>query len=154
MWLKALLCVLVVVFCTALGYFAADGYRRRKAFYTQFYHFNEKYLNELEYARRPFGQFSDGQALSGDFQVCVEAYKRTHTAASPAWLKAEEKAECEEYFAMLGTGDAFSQRNFFTARRSRLEEQMRSAEKEASERGKLYLKLGLLFGLAFVILIV
>ena len=55
---------------------------------------------------------------------------------------------------MLGRGDALSQSGFFSARRAALEQKKADTEKEAKARGALYLKLGLLAGLAFVILII
>ena len=72
----------------------------------------------------------------------------------PAFLTDEEKKECADYFSMLGKGDAFSQSGFFTARRAALAQKKEESEKEAKARGELYLKLGLLAGLAFVILII
>ena len=55
---------------------------------------------------------------------------------------------------MLGKGDAQSQSVFFAAKRAALQQRREESEKEAKARGALYLKLGLLAGLAFVILII
>ena len=55
---------------------------------------------------------------------------------------------------MLGRGDAQSQQSCFSAQKAILEEKKADSEREAKTRGELYLKLGLLAGLALVILIV
>ena len=55
---------------------------------------------------------------------------------------------------MLGKGDAFSQKGYFEMQKSALEEKKTKSTAEAKRHGELYLKLGLLAGLAIVILIV
>ena len=60
----------------------------------------------------------------------------------------------QQHLAQLGRGDARSQHDFFGIRRSTLVEKKGICVKQAKEKGELYLKLGLLAGLAFVILIV
>ena len=57
-------------------------------------------------------------------------------------------------FSMLGTGDALSQKNYFSAQTAALTRKRENGVKEAKSRGELYVKLGLLAGLAAVILIV
>ena len=49
---------------------------------------------------------------------------------------------------------ASSQKGYFCARREPLGEVRAACEKQAKAKGELYLKLGLLAGLAFVILII
>ena len=68
LWLKLLLACCVVLFSVALGYFAAEKFRNRARFYTQLLDFNERYLNELGYARKPLSSLLDGYAGNGDFQ--------------------------------------------------------------------------------------
>ena len=66
----------------------------------------------------------------------------------------EEWKEYGDYFSMLGKGDTVSQKNYFSSRKAILEEKKAVCEKECKTRNELYIKLGLLAGLAFVILIV
>ncbi len=153
LWLKVVLAGAAVAFCVLLGYLAANKYRSRKAFYAQFYLFNERYLSELGYARRPLPQFLAAYPYTGDFQRTLAAFS-AHGMSFPACLTQEEKKECEDYFGMLGRGDAHTQSGYFGARRAALAERKDKSKKEAEERGTLYLKLGLLAGLAFVILII
>ena len=153
-WLKVLLACLAVTFSTGIGYVAANKYRCRYAFYRQFQDFNARYVSELEYARKPLPVFLSEYPASGDFKKTLEEWTRRHAADSlPDFLTKEEKAECADYFAMLGRGDAAAQREYFSARRKPLEERSAASEKESKARNALYLKLGLLAGLAFVILI-
>ena len=155
LWLKIVLCVVIVTFCTLLGYFAAGKYRARKRFYAQLFTFNERYLNELGYTRRPLSTFLQESTYTGEFGKLITSFmKSREVKLTYPWLKEDERTECSNYFSMLGKGDALSQKGFFTSRQSMLAEKKATCEHEAKSRSDLYLKLGLLAGLAFVILIV
>ncbi len=155
MWLKLLLAFLIIAFSVALGYFAAEKFRERRAFYAQFDLFNARYLNELAYARTPLYEFIRPAEYKGDFSKLLSAFcRRERVEADFGYLSEEEKTECADYFSMLGKGDAASQSGYFGGKKMLLDEKKKKAEEEAASRGSLYLKLGLLAGLAFVILIV
>ena len=153
-WIKLLIAAAVIAFCILLGYLAANKYRVRKKFFAQFETFNERYLNELEYARKPLSVFLKEYTYSGDFAKVLEAFSEKKPLPKSNSLTKEEETELNDYFSMLGKGDAQSQRGFFSARKGVLERKKTESEGEAKKRGELYLKLGLLAGLAIVILII
>lgn len=155
MWIKALLAVCIVAFGTGMGYFAAGKWRARKNFYVQMCLFHERYLNELNYERKPLGAFLSAYEYSGDFGKAVKSFEEER-GVMPAfkYLTKEERTECANYFAMLGKGDALSQKSYFSAQTAALTQKRENGIKEAKSRGELYVKLGLLAGLAAVILIV
>lgn len=150
MWLKLLLSAAIIAFCTFLGYLAAAKFRARKKFFMQMSAFNERYLNELTYARRPLKEVIAEAREEGDFYDFLSARGKE---LSLQYLSEQEKKDCAEYVRMLGTGDSVSQKNYYTSKKQSIESKKAECEKAASERGGLYLKLGLLAGLAFVILI-
>lgn len=155
MWLKIIICIFVIAFCTVIGYAFAGKYRSRKKFYHQFYQFNERYLNELSYARKPISAFLKEYEYTGDFAKTIKNYhENRNTAVAYSYLTKEENAACTDYFSMLGKGDSLSQKTYFSSKKSMLEEKRNDGDKQAKARGSLYLKLGLLAGLAIVILII
>ena len=155
MWIKILVSAAVVAFCVFLGYWAAWKYRARKRFYNQFCTFNERYLTELTYARKPLGEFLKAYSYTGDFQKMLTTFSEKRTVEQKLnFLTKEEQGECGNYLSMLGKGDALSQKNYFSAFQSTLTAKKADSEKQAKSHGELYLKLGLLAGLAIVILIV
>lgn len=155
LWLKILLSCLIIAFSVGIGYLAGNKYRCRRSFYAQFYDFNEKYLHELDYTRKPLPEFIKTFPATGDFRKVLDEFARTRkTEAGYSYLTQDEKRECGDYFSMLGRGDAQSQSGYFSARRAPLGEKKAACEQEAKARNQLYLKLGLLAGLAFVILII
>ncbi len=154
-WIKIIICIAVIAFSTAIGYLLAGKYRARKKFYDQFSLFNERYLNELSYSRKPLPDFLKQYEYTGDFAKtvsrCVD--ERDCDVKYP-YLTNEEKTLCGNYFSMLGKGDALSQKSFFGAQTAILDAKRAEGDKQAKSRGNLYLKLGLLAGLAIVILII
>ena len=154
-WIKVGLAVLIAAFCTALGYFAAGKYRARKLFYSEFTRFNERYLSELGYARKPLGELLRSFDARGDFKKMLDAFAaERRTEVKFSYRTAEERENCGNYLSQLGRGDARSQRDAFGARRAELGEKKKVCAGQAKEKGALYTKLGLMAGLAFVILIV
>lgn len=154
MWLKFVLAGLVIAFCTLLGYFAAGKYRARRSFFSQWSDLNEKYLSELKYRRAPLPEFLKECKLTGEFLKAAENSLKGKGGLKASFLTEEEKKDALVYFGQLGRGDSRSQLGFFEGKRALLLTKNEGAEKDAKERGELYLKLGLLAGLAFVILIV
>lgn len=151
MWTKFLLSAAIVLFCTFLGYLAASKYRARQRFFAQMAAFNDLYLNELTYARRALKELIGELAESGDF---YDLLRKRDGELDFGYLSEEEKKECGDYLKMLGAGDSHSQKNYFSGKKQFISNKKSESEREAKERGSLYLKLGLLAGLAFVILIV
>ena len=155
MWIRVLLSVLIVIFCTLLGYLAAGKWRSRCVFFTQECLFHERYLNELNYTRKPLGKFLEEYSYKGDFGKLVERFTCERTIeCNLKYLTKEERTACVNYFSMLGRGDSLSQKEFFAAQTAMLTALRDESKKEEKNRGGLYIKLGLLAGLAVVILII
>ncbi len=152
MWIKLLLCGLVVAFCVLIGYVAGEKYRARRKFFAAFADLNERYLAELAYARKPLPAFLAGCPYKGDFQKVAQAAAQRAPLPKFAFLTKEEGEFLRNYVSMLGRGDCYSQSGFFSAQKDALEKSRTQAEHEAKTRGQLYLKLGFLAGLALIIL--
>lgn len=153
MWIKLAVAGCVLAFCILLGYLAAGKYRARKKFYFDFSAFNERYMSELKYRRRAVKEVV-GECAEGEFRSAILRGLQGEELRPPAYLTEEEQGFYTEYVGMLGKGDSRSQTDFFEHKRGEIEEKRKSAEAEAKSRGELYWKLGLLFGLAFIILII
>ena len=55
--LKVVLGVAIVAVFTAGGYILSKKYRQRRRFLGQFREFNEQFINEITYYRRPIKEF-------------------------------------------------------------------------------------------------
>lgn len=154
LFLKFLLGIFIVLFCIFLGYFASEKYRLKKSFFTQLFELNEKYLAELKFEKKPLEQFLNAQTFSGDFDTLIKGLLKGQIVLKGAYLNEDEKGEIGEYFTMFGRGDSRSQSGYFSAKSKELSQKKEECVKNAKSYTDLYLKLGLLLGLAVIILIV
>ncbi len=163
--IKFLLGIAVVAFTSFCGHFLSKKYRIRKVFFKQWKEFNERFLSEISYYRRPLRQFIEVYSYQGEFQQLLHDFYLTLDERTPlekilsetdayAFLKAEEKRGIEDYFLMIGKGDSASQKTYFSSVKERLATLQQTTETEAKRYGDLYVKLGFLCGLLILILIV
>lgn len=154
MTLKIILCVLIIAFGVAVGYFMAGKYRSRAAFYSDFCLFHERYLSELQYTKSSLREFIAKFDYKSDFAKVLAAFPEVRGVKKLSFLKDEEEKALQSYFEMLGRGDSASQRSYFSSQTAELNAKREASEREKKVKGDLYLKLGLLAGLAVVVLIV
>ena len=154
-WIKLLLAVLIIAFCTLLGYLAGNDCRARSQYFTQFCRLNELYLSELRFMRKPLADFLQGFPAQGEFLQTIQGFLGSHKAKCDyRFLRKEEQTLVMNYFDMMGRGDSASQTQYFQTQQEELTRLDRQYQGERKSRCVLYMKLGLLAGLAFVILII
>ena len=163
MMAKFLLGVAVVAFTTFCGYFLSRKYRRRKSFFEQFYAFNERFLSEISYYRRPLAEFVSRHDYAGEFKSYLDAFfedleeegagRERAVISSFAFLKAEEKRALEDYFLMLGKGDSLSQKGYFSSQKQGLQALREQSIVDCKRYVDLYVKVGFLCGLLILILL-
>lgn len=162
---KFLLGVAIVAFSSYCGFVFAKKYRKRKLFFGQLKEFNERFLSEISYYRRPIGEFATAYFYKGEFQDFLQTYfaeidelsqnlEKTVAFDDCEFLNDEEKSVITDYFKMLGKGDSASQKLYFSAAKERLVKMQASAENDCKKYGDLYVKLGFLFGLFVLILMI
>ena len=162
--LKVVFGVAIVAFGTFCGYIFTKKYRRRKSFFVQLYEFNERFINEISYYRRPLIEFSSTFVYKGEFQVCLQTFFHSMNNGVPFladgldkdvfyFLTSEEKTTLQDYFQMLGKGDSTSQKAYFSSVKERLSKLQTEAVSACKKYGDLYIKLGFLCGLFILILI-
>ena len=165
MLIKFFLGVAIVAFTSFCGHLLAKKYRQRRLFFEQFYTFNENFLSEIAYYRRPIKEFASLRAYEGEFDDCLsEIFTAIEQNLSISgvfaksdnytFLKEEDRKTTEDYFSMLGKGDSASQRAYFSSIKERLLALRKESETDAKRYGDLYVKIGFLCGLLILILIV
>ncbi len=165
MMIKFFLGIAIIAFTSFCGYLLAKKYRQRKSFFMQFKTFNERYLSEVSYYRRPLFSFISQYSYKGEFSLLLKDFfenikkegnimEEILTYQEYAFLKKEEKTLVVNYFQMLGKGDSASQKGYFSAVQEEIKKLEQIAGTECKKYGDLYVKLGFLFGLLVLILIV
>ena len=163
--IKFLLGIAIVSFGSYCGYIFAKKYRKRKLFFGQLKEFNERFLSEVSYYRRPLREFVSKYIYKGEFQMFLQNFfleidelsQSEHSSMGfpdCEFLKSEDKALLEDYFKMLGKGDSASQKTYFSAAKEWIAKLYGDAENEYKKYGDLYIKLGFLCGLLILILMI
>ena len=155
--------IAVVAFTTFCGYIFAKKYRQRKLFFIQLQTFNERFLSEIAYYKRPIHEFIAKFPYLGEFSSFLQDFVKALANGSfhertidelPLYdfLTQEEKRFVSDYFLMLGKGDSASQKTYFSAIKERLISLKDEAVSAHKRYGDLYVKLGFLCGLFLLIL--
>ena len=161
--IKFLLGITMVAFTTFCGYLLSKKYRKRMLFFQELQVFNERFLSEIAYARRPIKDFVSKYTFYGEFSNLLADFFACIDDGAPfcgddlqgyTFLKEDEKRFLEEYFRMLGRGDSASQNAYFSSVKATLSSYKNTAETDGKKYGDLYIKIGFLCGLLILILIV
>ena len=137
----------------------------RRDIFREFYLFNERFLSELAYYRRPLKQFLGKYSYKGEFSIFLTEFlfsvengedfiAKTSKNELFYFFKKEEKKLIFDYFSMLGRGDSVAQKSYFSSIKEGIITLRKEAEQEEKRCVDLYTKLGFLFGLFILILIV
>ncbi len=165
MIIKFFLGLAIIGFTSFCGYFLAKKYRQRKLFFSQFREFNERFIGEITYYRRPLTLFFSQYTYKGEFafflQDFVSVIERGRSGIEEilslsdyVFLLKTEKAFIIDYFLMLGKGDSNSQKGYFSSVKAEIEKMQALSASDCKKYGDLFIKLGFLFGLLVLILIV
>jgi stage III sporulation protein AB len=164
--IKFLLGIAVVLFCVGCGRLFLKKYRIRRGFFTQLQEFNQRFLTEVSYYRRPLQEFYAQFTYEGEFQELLENFFHLqekgevikHASfldlSAYSFLTEEERTFVGDYFLTLGRGDCASQKAYFSAADAVLKGYRLTSEEECKKHTDLYTKLGFLCGLAILIIIV
>ena len=162
---KLVLCIAIIVFTSFCGFILGRRYRQKKQFFDQFKEFNERFLTEVTYYRRPILEFLTRYRYKGDFHIFLEnlAYgidsgnysvELCFEGNDYVFLTSEDKIFIKDYFLMFGRSDSSSQKAYFSSANQEIEKKKANAHAESKKYGDLYLKLGVLCGILIVILII
>ena len=163
--IKILLGISIVLFASFCGYFFANKYRKRKEFFRQLHEFNERFLSEISYYRRPIADFIAQYAYKNEFDELLRVFYESISneemdnrslaeETSFHFLSEEEKSFVDNYFLMLGRGDSSSQKGYFSSVKEKLIFLRNDTELKAKKYGDLYVKLGFLCGVFVLILMI
>ena len=72
--IKFLLGLVVVLFCSFCGRLFAKKYKIRQQFFTQMQEFNQRFLAEVSYYRRPLEEFCQRYSYHGEFLELLQAF--------------------------------------------------------------------------------
>ena len=120
LWIKVALACLAIAFSVGIGYLAANKYRCRRDFFSQLSDFNERYINELEYARKPLPVFLKETSATGDFKKMLEEFSSSRAPQLKfSYLTKEEKRSVQSISPCLDVEMRCRKRDIFVRAGSR-----------------------------------
>ena len=160
--LKIIICLSILIFTSGCGYYLARKYRQRKLFFRQYELFNEHFLQEISSFRRPLAEFISQRYYRNEFNDLLRIYMNSlgknvdlyDELEQFSFLTSEERREITEYFNSLGKSDSDSQNRFYNEMKGRIGILVKNANEEYKKYADLYVKLGVLIGLAIIIIII
>ena len=159
---KILICLSILIFTSGCGYYLARKDRQRKLFFRQYEIFNEHFLQEIRSLRRPLHEFISSKSYKAEFADLLGIYMNSLGKTVDlcdefeefTFLTLEERRDLAEYFNRLGKSDSDSQNRFYDEMKGRISGLVKSANEEYGKYADLYVKLGVLIGLAIIIIII
>ena len=147
--------LLLLIICTFSGYRLSVKYSDRRIFFTDFYSFNEKMINEVSFSQNSLLSLIENESkLNRDFGKLIFEIINTKEKNCVKYLKDEEIEMISGYINKLGKSDRESQITYLSSEKKIIDEMRVAAINEEKKYAKLYVKLGFLFGLiVFVVLI-
>ena len=156
---KFILCLAIVFFTSLCGWILAKRYKKRRDFLMQLSEFNDRFLSEVDYYKRPLKEFILEYPYKNEFGDFLLDFtgglgEKTLSLDELEFLTIENKRLIHSCFSMLGKGDTASQKKYFNGMKELLKKAYGEAETTYKKYGNLYVKLGFLCGLLIVILII
>ncbi len=151
--MKMLIGVMGVIFCTIIGKILSEKYIKRKNFYCDFYNFNQKMKSEISFKQssiksiieklnnQTFRAYLNQTVILGDDDLSV------------SFLNNEENDFLKEYVNNIGIFDKDSQLLYLNSVDSQIKTLYKNSFDEEKKYRKLYVKLGFLFGLIFLVIV-
>ena len=147
--------ILSLIICTFSGYRLSCKYIERRKFFSDFYSFNEKMINEVSFTQKSLLNLSEKEKEAGsDFGNVLYGKIAEQKDISLKYLKEEETVFFNEYVKNIGKSNRESQLVFLTAEKKMIDELRVEAQNDEKKYGKLFVKLGFLFGLIIFVALI
>lgn len=151
--MKLALGVVLVCLFTFLGYVLSGKFTLRKSFYTNFYNFNNKLKQEINFRQTTLVSLLNDNE-SNDFFCAIKNYIQNNKFDfNKSYLKRDEIDFFYNYLKTIGSGDKDSQIEYLKEINSIVVEKKKQSIEDEKRYKTLYVKLGFLFGLIVLILI-
>lgn len=147
--------VLLLILCTFAGFRLSAKYSERRKFFTDLFTFNEKIINEVSFSQNSLLSIVENEKkLNSDFGKTICEIINGEEVKSVKYLKNEEIEVLIEYINKIGKSDRESQILYLSSEKKIIDEIRVAAINDEKKYGKLYVKLGFLFGLIIFVIFI
>lgn len=151
--MKLFLGVILLISCPCFSIYLSQKYKKRKVFFSDFNNFNDKLKNEVNFSNNTIKRLSKNLNNS-EFNNCL--YNKIYDKdidINIAFLTLDEQKFVTQYFNDVGTSDKLGQISMLESVSEYLKKKTLETQDEEKKYKTLYLKLGIMIGLLFFILL-
>ena len=147
--------LVIFLLCVIMAFVLSTKYVEKRKFYEDFLSFNDKLKVELSFTKLTLKKLMEGfNGRKTIFFNCATRYfDDKEMDLTVKWLRGEEKDYVKSYFSTIGTSDAVSQLEYVRNVDVELRKKYDDAKNEEKKYRQLYLRLGILIGLAGFIIV-
>lgn len=144
-----------LIVSTYIGFIFSKKYKDRKSFYCDFFEFNKNLRNEISYSQNTIVSILKKIENKSDFYKFAYSFyiNKKNDLCDIKYLNKDEKDLINNYFSSIGIGDKVSQSKYVDGMLEQLKEKKEVAELEEKKYKNTYVKLGFLFGLIILIML-
>lgn len=145
--------VLSVILGTTLGTILSNKYVKRKKFFFDLKNFNNKFKAEVAFSQKSLKEIISLEQDSVFLNFLFNSIINNNKNLSISFLNASENEFIREYTLMIGGSDKYSQLSYLSSCDERINHFCKLAEDDEKRYRKLYIKLGFLFGLIILVVL-
>lgn len=154
--MKICIGIILIFLFVLIGYALSFKYNDRKNFYTDFFNFNSKLKDEIEFRQTVLNDIINNLNNNGYFYSELQSYLKfpQNYTVTCTFLNDEEKNEVINYFKTIGTGERTSQIKYLDFISKIIENKKNNTTAEYNKYKPLFIKMGFLFGLIIFIIVI
>ncbi len=152
-----LLGIFILLSCTFAGYIKSANYKKREKFFEEFLSFNRQMMSEINYSKNSLPEVLSEKKGESEFEKVLKEYSEKISEGEVEerkYLKKEENEFMNRYFSNLGRSDSQTQSELLKAEEENIKRYFESARQDSLKYSGMYVKMGLLIGLAGLIILV
>lgn len=151
--MKILIGILCVIICTFIGKILSEKYQKRKEFFSELNNLNQKLKSEISFKQSSLKDIVDSLSNATLKSYLIEYVFNKNESINVVFLSNDENDFLKDYSKNLGVFDKNSQLSFLSSVDSQIYTYYKSGREEERKYRKLYIKLGFLFGLIILVVI-
>ncbi len=153
--MKIILGIIIMILCVVIGYFYSKKYQERKKYFEDFKNFNGRVKNEVNFSQTSLISIVKSISTDTAFNSYVHGYfiDKNDSIDKLKFFNEHERTFVSDYMKNIGQGDKNSQSQFLESSEKQIEKYLDDAIEEDKKYRPLCIKLGFLFGLIILIIL-
>ena len=151
--MKILIGILCVIVCTIIGKMLSEKFQKRKDFFSELNNLNQRLKSEITFKQSILKDIVDNLNNETLKSYLVERVFNKNDGINVVFLTNDENDFLNDYASNLGVFDKNSQLSFLTSVDAQIQTYYKTSREEEQKYRKLYIKLGFLFGLIIMVVV-